>query len=105
MKTPYIGGRVQPKAKIHINEPDLRTRVRELESARVLEAVNQKNAIRRLAEDYEEKLRYEINVRSAMIAAHADELQRQRWFMGFLCFLFLIGGMILGEALAPYNLR
>jgi hypothetical protein len=105
MKTPYIGGRVQPKAKSYINEPDLRTRVRELESARVLEAVNQKNAIRRLAEDYEEKLEREVFLRRALVDTYQDKLQMQRWFMGFLCFLVLIGGMILGEALAPYNLR
>lgn len=105
MKTPYIGGRVQPKAKSHINEPDLRTRVRELESALVMEAVNQKNALHRLAEDYEEKLEREVFLRRALVDTYQDKLQMQRWFMGFLCFLFLIGGMILGEALAPYNLR
>ena len=105
MRTPYIAGRIPPRAKKCVDEPDLCSRVLELESARVQDEVNHKSALRRLTDDYEAKLRYEVNLRSAMIAAHADQLQLQRWYMGFLCFLFLIVGLILGEALAPYDLE
>lgn len=103
MKTPYIAGRIQPKTVPATRTDD--ARVQELRTARVCDRINYRNDLKKLAEEYEEKLGNEFRLRSAMVAAHADQLQRQRWTWGFLCFLFLIAGMVLGDALAPYSLR
>lgn len=101
MKTPYVAGRVMPKAKQTENDD----RVLELQAVLVRERINHKNELRRLSNQYDSKLAdLTVRVTCAVHEKH-EALQRQRWYMGALCFVFLLLGMILGDALAPYDLR
>lgn len=104
MKTPYVGGRIQPKVK-PAETTGADTRVQDLQAACIRERINHKNELRRLTEYYDGRLaEASCRVTRAIYEKH-EALQRQRWYMGALCFVFLLLGLILGDALAPYDLR
>lgn len=104
MKTPYVGGHIQPKVK-PAETTGADTRVQDLQAACIRERINHKNDLRRLTDEYTGKLAA-LEYRAAYLVQEKHEaLQRQRWYMGALCFVFLLLGLILGDALAPYDLR
>lgn len=101
MRTPYVAGRLTPNEK----PADADANVQELQAILVRERINHKNELRRLAEQHADKVRVlEMRLTKAAIDKY-DAMQQQRWSMGALCFIFLLIGIILGDVLAPYDLR
>ena len=100
MRTPYVAGHFKP-----MTTPEDATNAQELQAVLVRERINHKNELRRLAEQHAANIRVlEIRL-TREVADKYNALQRQRWSMGALCFVFLLIGIILGDVLAPYDLR
>lgn len=101
MRTPYVAGRLTPNEK----PVDADANVQELQAILVRERINHKTELRRLTEQYTDKVRtLEMRLTKAALDKY-DAMQQQRWSMGALCFVFLLLGIILGDVLAPYDLR
>lgn len=100
MRTPFVAGHLKP-----MTTPEDATNAQELQAVLVRERINHKNELRRLADQHAAKVRVlEMRI-TREIADKYNALQRQRWSMAALCFAFLLIGIILGDALAPYDLR
>ena len=95
--------KLEEKYKRELAEAD--DRVQDLQTAYIGDRINYRADLRKLEEKYKRKLDDAHRHIVRLVKEKDEALRCKRWYMVSLRFLFLLIGMILGTALALYNLQ